>query len=143
MPVVGSRITIDLHVTEDADLESLQALVRQSERVHPDFARTVRRAVEENARGPLEEAGIDGYDLSVDIGLVTERQPGAPRERVAITLDLEGEDSVVAAVDDAIDAPERADIADAVEANVLSYLAENGLSDGAELIISVTPIQFR
>jgi len=143
MPVVGSTITIDLHVTEDADLESLQALVRHNERVHPDLAETIRESVEPNARGPLEETGVQGYDLSVNVELVTERQPGAPRERVSVTLDVEGEDAVVAAVDDAISAPERADIADEVEASVLSYLADNGFSNGADLIVSVTPIQFR
>lgn len=143
MPVVGSTITVDLHVTEDADLDSLQALVRRSERVHPDLAQAVRQAVETNARESLEDAEIGEYDLSVDLELVTGRLPGAPRERVSIDLDVEGEDAVVAAVDDAISAPERADIADAVEANVLAYLGENGLSNGADLIVSVTPIQFR
>lgn len=143
MPVVGSTITIDLHVTENADLDSLQALVRDNERVHPDLAAAVRQAVETNARESLADAEIGEYDLSVDVELVTERQPGAPRERVSIALDVEGEDAVVAAVDDAISAPERADIADAVEAGVLAYLGENGLSNGADLIVSVTPIQFR
>ena len=143
MPVVGSTITIDLHVTEDADLDSLQALVRHNERVHPELAQTVRQAVETNAQEPLEEADVGAYDLSVNVELVTGRLPGAPRERVTADLDVEGEDAVVAAVDDAISAPERADIADAVEASVLAYLAENGLSSGADLIVSVTPIQFR
>jgi hypothetical protein len=143
MPVVGSTITIDLHVTEDADLDSLQALVRRNERVHPDLAQAVRQAVETNAREPLAEAEVGDVDLSVDIELITGRLPGAPRERVSADLDVEGDDAVVAAVDDAISAPERADIADAVEAGVLAYLGENGLSNGAELIVSVTPVQFR
>jgi hypothetical protein len=143
MPVVGSTITIDLHVTEDADLDSLQALVRSNDRVHPDLAQAVRQAVETNAREPLEEADVGGYDLSVNVELVTGRLPGAPRERVRADLDVEGADAVVAAVDDAISAPQRADIADAVEASVLAYLAENGLSNGADLIVSVTPVQFR
>lgn len=143
MPVVGSTVTIDLHVTEDADLDSLQALIRENERVHPDMARSVRRAVEENAREALEDAEVESFDLSVDVELVTGRLAGAPRERISADLDVEGADSVVAAVDDAIATPERADIADAVEARVLAYLAENGLSNGVDLIVSVTPIQFR
>ncbi len=143
MPVVGSTITIDLHVTEDADLDSLQALVRENSRAHPEMAQAVRRAVEANAREALEGAEVESYDLSVSVELVTGRLPGAPRERVSVDLDVEGENAVVAAADDAISTPEQADIADAVEAGVLAYLGENGLAGGVELIVSVTPLQFR
>jgi hypothetical protein len=143
MPVVGSTITVDLHVTEDADLDSVQAVVRQNERVHPDLARTIQQAVETNTTDALEADDVGAYDLSVSVELVTGRLPGAPRERITATLDVDGENAVVAAVDDAVSAPERAEIADAVEAGVLSYLGENGLSDGADVIVSVTPIQFR
>lgn len=143
MPVVGSTITTDLHVTEDADLDSLHAVVRRNERVHPDFAQAVRQAVETNARSSLEAEEVEGYDLSVNVELVTERVPGAPRERVTSELDVEGDDAVVAAVDDTISAPQRAEIADAVEAGVLAYLGESGLAAGVEVIVSVTPIEFR
>ncbi len=143
MPVVGSTITIDLHVTEDSDLDSLHAVVRRNERVHPDLAQTIRQAVEKKARSPLESKSVGDYDLSVEVGLVTGRVPGAPRERITTELDMEGEDHVVAAVDDSVSAPQRAQIADAVESEVVSYLGENGLSDGIEVIVSVTPIEFR
>jgi hypothetical protein len=143
MPVVGSTITIDLHITEDADLDSVQAVVRRNERVHPDFAQDIRQAVENIAAEALEESGIDSYNLSVDLELVTGRVPGAPRERIVAALDVEGEDSVVAGVDDAVSAPERAEIADAVEAVALSYLRDNDLSNGADVIVSVTPIAFQ
>jgi len=143
MPVVGSTITIDLHVTEDSDLDSLHAVVRQNERVHPDLAQTIRRAIEAKSRSPLESASVGDYGLSVEVGLVTGRVPGAPRERITAELDVEGEDAVVAAVDDAVSAPQRAQIADTVEEEVLSYLGDNGLADVIEVIVSVTPIEFR
>jgi hypothetical protein len=143
MPVIGSTITIDLHVTEDSDLDSLHAVARRNERVHPDLAETIREAVEQKAKSPLESNSVGDYDLSVDVGLVTERVPGAPRERITTEVDVEGEDHVVAAVDDAVSAPQRAQIADSVEAEVVSYLGENGLSNGIDVIVSVTPIEFR
>lgn len=143
MPVVGSTITIDLHVTEDADLDSVQAVVRRNERVHPDLAETIRQAVETNTAEPLDDNDIEGYDLTVDVQLVTGRLPGAPRERITATLDVEGDNATVAAVDDAVSTPERAEIADAVESVVLAYLGENNLSNGADVIVSISPIQFR
>jgi hypothetical protein len=143
MPVVGSTITIDLHVTEDSDLDSLHAVVRRNERVHPELAQTIRQAIETKAKSTLDEKSVGDYDLSVDIGLVTGRVPGAPRERITAELDVEGENHVVAAVDDAVSAPQRAQIADSVEQDVDSYLEENDLSDGIEVIVSVTPIEFR
>lgn len=141
MPVVGSTITVDLHVTEDADLDSVQAVVRQSESVHPDLASTIRDAVQKRTQDALDD--IDGYDLSVEVKLETGRLPGAPRERITATLDVEGDNPVVAAIDDAVSAPERAQIADTVEDVVQSYLRENDLPSGADIIVSVTPIQFR
>lgn len=143
MPVVGSTITVDLHVTEDADLDSLQGVVRQNERVHPDLAGTIRQAVETHATEALDDHDIRVDELEVTVDLVTGRLPGAPRERVAVDLDVKGDKEEVAGVDDAVSAPERAQIADAVEAVVGTYLADHSLAGGADLIVSVTPIQFR
>jgi hypothetical protein len=143
MPVVGSTITVDLHITEDADLDSLQAAVRQKKRADPELARGIRASVETHAKKALEDSDVGAYDLSVSETLVTDRLAGAPRERITVDLDVEGDKSVVAAVDDAVGAPERARIADAVEAVTANHLAENDLSNGADVIVSVTPIQFR
>jgi hypothetical protein len=143
MPVVGSTITVDLHVTEDADLDSLQAVVRQGERVHPDLAQQVRRAVETLATEALDDEDVGAYDLSVTVDLVTGRLPGAPRERISVELEVEGEKPVVAAADEAVGAPQRARLADAAEAVVADFLADNNLGGGADVIVSVPPIQFR
>jgi len=143
MAVVGSTIRIDFHVTEDTDLDTLQASVRQSERAHPQFAQRVRDTVERTALEILESEGLGRQQVSVEVELVSGRIPGAPRERFRTTLDVEGEDAVVASVDDAVSAPERARIADEVEASVNGYLRQHELSGAVDVIISVTPIQFR
>lgn len=143
MAVVGSTIRIDFHVTEDTDLDTLHAIVRQNERAHPDFAGRVRKTVERTAAKILDSEGLAGQQVSVDVELVSGRIPGAPRERFRTTLDVEGEDAVVASVDDAVSTPERARIADAVEEAVNGYLRKHGLSEAVEVIVSVTPVQFR
>lgn len=143
MPVVGSTISIDLHLTEDADLESVRGATRQSERVHPEVAGRVQRIVETKAAEALDGEDLGDYSVSVDVDIVQERVPGAPRERVSVSLDFEGDDSVVAGVDDAISPPDRAQIADALEADMVDYLEEYDLADAVEVIVSVTPIQFR
>lgn len=143
MAVVGSTITVDLHVTEDGDLDSLQGVVRENERVRPELARTIRQAVESHTTEALDDNDVHVDELEVTVDLVTGRLPGAPRERVSVALDVKGEKEVVARVDDAVSAPERAQIADAVEAVVGTYLANHNLAGGADLIVSVTPIQFR
>lgn len=143
MAVVGSTVIVDFHVTENTDLASVRAVVRRNERVHPDLAETLRQAVEARAEEVLTKKGVVDYDLSVGIELVTGRVPGAPRERLCADLDVEGENEVVAAVDDALSTPERAQLADHVEGVVGSYLQENDLSNGADVIVSVTPIEFR
>jgi hypothetical protein len=98
--------------------------------------------VERAAREALDAIGED-YDLAVDVNLVTGRLPGAPRERVTAEFDVEAEKSVLAAVDEAVSAPDRAQMADEVEARVLEHLGESGLSSAVDVIVSVTPIQFR
>ena len=143
MPLVGSTITVDLHITEDTDLDSVQAVVRQNERADPDLSQTIRRAVEQTTTRAMEAQEIEAYDLSLGVDLVKGRVPGAPRERLTVDLDVEGDKSVVAAVDEAVSAPERAKIADEVEAGVLGHLREHDLARAVDVIVSVTPIQFR
>lgn len=143
MAVVGSTITIDLHLTEDADLESVRGAVRQNGRVKADLAGRVQRIVEEKAAQALDGSQVGDYTLSTEVELVDERVPGAPRERVTVALDFEGEDSVIAAVDEAVTPPDRAKVADAVEQTVVDYLGEHNLSGVLDVIVSVTPIQFR
>jgi hypothetical protein len=143
MPVVGSTVSVDLHVTEDTDLGSLQTVVQQGDRVDPSLAQQIRQSVETCATDALDDSDVGDHALSVTVSLVTGRVPGAPRQRLSVDLDVEGEKVVVAAVDDAMAAPERAQLADAVEAVVRDHLAENDLAEGAEVIVSVPPIQFR
>lgn len=143
MPVVGSTISIDFHLTEDADLESVRGATRQSDRVRPDLANRAREIVESKVAKALEGEDLGDYSVSVDVDLVQERVPGAPRERVSVSLDFEGDDSVVAAVDDAVTPPDRAQIADALEEDMVEYLQQYDLADAVEVIVSVTPIQFR
>lgn len=143
MAVVGSTITIDLHITEDADRESVRGVVRNNERVIPELATTVHDALEQESTTVLEESGVDNYDIQVDLGVVTDRVPGAPRERLTAELDVEGDESVVASVDEAVSTPERAQLANAVEAEVQDYLARHDLGGKVGVTISVTPIQFR
>lgn len=144
MAVVGSTIKIDLHVTEDADIETVRGITRQSpEQVHPDLAERVRGTVESEASAAISGEDLEGISLSVDVDLVADRVPGAPRERVTVALDFEGDDSALAAVDDAVGAPDRAQIADEVESTVQGYLEEKDLRNGVDVTVSVTPIQFR
>ncbi|PSQ95781.1 MAG: hypothetical protein BRD55_09120 [Bacteroidetes bacterium SW_9_63_38] len=134
---------LDLHLTEDGDVETVRGAVRQNERVDPDLANRIRETVEGNAAEALTREDLEGYTLSAGVELVTGRVPGAPRERITITLDFEGEDSVVAAVDDAVSAPDRARIADELETTAYTYLQEHNLDDVVDVTVSVTPIQFR
>jgi hypothetical protein len=144
MAVVGSTITIDLHITEDADIETVRGITRQSpENVHRDFADRIRGTVERQATTAIDGDDVGDVSISVDVELVSDRVPGAPRERVTATLDFEGDDSTLAAVDNAVGAPDRAQIADEVESTVQAYLEENDLLNGVDVTVSVTPIQFR
>ncbi len=143
MAVVGSTIMLDFHLTEDGDVETVRGAVRKNNRVDPDFAGRVRQSVEQNASEALDGHDLGDYDLNAGVELVTDRVPGAPRERIKISLDFEGENDVVAAIDDAVGAPDRARIADDLEETALDYLRENGLAKVVEVTVSVTPIQFR
>ncbi|MFB6248608.1 MAG: hypothetical protein ABEL97_08575 [Salinibacter sp.] len=144
MAVVGSTIQVDLHLTEDADMDTVRGVVRQNgARVHSDLAQRLRQTVEERARSTLDGHGVEDYDLGVNVDLVADRVPGAPRERVTVTLDFEGDDGVVAAIDDAVSPPDRARLADALEETTQNYLHQYDLRGAVEVTVSVTPIQFR
>lgn len=143
MAVVGSTIMIDFHLTEDADLDSVRGAVRQNERVDPTLSDHVERAVRTTASNALDGHEIRDYTLSADVELVTERVPGAPRERITVAMDFEGDDSVIAAIDEAVTPPDRAQIADAVEEDVIEHLREYDLAAIVDTTVSITPIQFR
>lgn len=143
MAVVGSTIMIDLHLTEDADMDTVRGVVRQNgAQVHSDLAQRVRQTVDRRARSALDGHDVGDYTLGVDVDVVADRVPGAPRERVTVSLDFEGDDGVVAAIDDAVSAPDRAQLADALEEMTQNYLHQHDLR-GVEVTVSVTPIQFR
>lgn len=143
MPVVGSNITIDLHITGDADVDSIRGAMRRDSRIHPKLAEDLQRAIERRATLALQEHEITDCDLSVALELVEGRVPGSPRERIRITLDAEGDKPVVASVDEAVGTPERARIADDVEEIVQQYLDQHQLAGEVSVTVSVTPIQFR
>jgi len=125
-------------------MDTVRAAVRQNgARVNPDLAGRVQRTVQDGVTDVLDGGDVGDYAVSVDVDLVADRVPGAPRERVTIDLDLEGDDSVVAAIDDAVTAPDRARLADALEATTLDYLQQHELHEAVEVTVSVTPIQFR
>lgn len=144
MAVVGSSILIDLHLTEDTDIDTVRGAVRRNEaRVATDLAGRVERTVRETVLDALDGHDVGDYSISVDVNLVTDRVPGAPRERITVSLDFEGENTVVAAIDDALTAPDRAQVADALEETTLGFLQQHDLREDVEVTVSVTPIQFR
>jgi len=144
MAVVGSTILIDLHLTEDADIDTVRGAVRRNDtQVSTDLAGRIERTVREKVADALDAYDVEGYSVSVDVDLVTDRVPGAPRERIPVTLDFEGENAVVAAIDDAVTAPDRAQLATALEETTLAFLQLHDLRTAVEVTVSVTPIQFR
>jgi hypothetical protein len=144
MAVVGSTILIDLHLTEETDIDTVRSAVRRNgTHVSTDLAGRVERTIQEEMTDALESRDVGDYTVSVDVDLVTGRVPGAPRERITVTLDFEGENGVVAAIDDAVGAPDRAQLADALEETTLDFLQQHDLRDDVEVTVSVTPIQFR
>jgi len=144
MPVVGSTILIDLHLTEDTDIDTVRGAVRRRETdVSTDLAGRVERTVRAVLGDAFADSDVGDYAVTVDVDLVTGRVPGAPRERVTVTLDFEGGKTVVAAIDDAVTAPDRAQVADALEETTLDFLQQHDLRDDVEVTVSVPPIQFR
>lgn len=143
MAVLGSNIMIDLHVTADTDVDSVRGAVQERSRLRPKLAGDLQRNLEETTTDILRECGITDCTLAVELDLVDERVPGAPRERINARLDVEGDDSVLASVDEALGAPERAQIANATEALLRDHLEQEGLLEAVDTTVIVTPIQFR
>ena len=143
MAVLGSDISIDLHITGDVELSTIRGIVQEKSRLRPELAGDLQRAIETTTRDILDECGIEECTLSVDLALVEENVPGAPRQRVGAQLDVEGDNSVLATVDDAVGAPERARIADAAEGRLKDRLEDRGLTDVVGTTVIVTPVQFR
>ncbi len=143
MAVLGSNISIDLHITGDVELSTIRGIVQENGRLRPELAGDLQRAIEDTTRHILDESGIEECTLSVDLALVDENVPGAPRQRVGAQLDVEGESSVLASVDEAVGAPERARIADAAEDHLEDRLEDRGLTGVVGTTVIVTPVQFR
>lgn len=125
-------------------MDAVRGAVRQNgAQVQAGLARRVRQTVEERAHGALEGHSVGDYSVGVEVDLVADRVPGAPRERITVSLDFEGDDGVVAAIDNAVSAPDRAQLADALEETTQDYLHQHDLRGVVEVTVSVTPIQFR
>lgn len=134
---------IDLHITADTDVDSVRGAVQERSRLRPELAGSIQRTLEETTTDVLRDCGITDCTLAIELELVDERVPGAPRERINARLDVEGDDSVLASVDEAIGIPERAQIADTTEDLLRDHLEEEGLLGAVDTTVIVTPVQFR
>lgn len=143
MAVLGSNISIDLHLTSDLELDTIRGFVRDQGRLDPALARALRGTIETTARDLLPKAALADCTLTVDLRLVNERVPGAPRQRLTARLDLEGERAALGAVDAALAAPERARLANAVEDALRDHLKSKERGDGVRPTVIVTPVEFR
>ena len=143
MAVVGSSITIDVHFTADTDADSVRGAMRSNRNLHPDLATEIRQMIDRKTPAIFSDHDIDGVAVSTDLELIDDRVPGAPRERIVGDLTVEGDESDLAAVNAAVDAPERAEIADDAEALLLDYLGRQNLDEDLNLTVSVTPIEFK
>jgi hypothetical protein len=143
MAVLGSDIAIDLHIIGDVELDTIRGIVQNNGRLRPDLAEDLRHAIEETTRDLIEDAGAAGCTVSVDLSLVEDRVPGAPRQRVDARLDVEGEQSTLAVVEKALDTPERARISDAAEECLDARLQERNLTEVVGRNVIVPPVQFR
>lgn len=143
MAVLGSDISIDLHIIGDVELDTIRGLVQENGRLRTELAGDLQGAVEDTTRALLEDSGIDECTLTVNLSLVQERVPGAPRQRVNARLDVEGDKEVLAAVDEALGTPERAQIANAMEECLDEHLEDRKLTDVVGTTVIVPPVQFR
>lgn len=143
MPVLGSDISIDLHITGDVELSTIKGIVQENGRLRPELAGDLQRAIEDTAQEILTGSDIDGCTLTVDLTLAEDRVPGAPRQRIDARLNVEGDSSALAAVDDAVGAPERARIADAAEDRLTELLEDRELTSVVGTTVIVTPVEFR
>ena len=142
MPVLGSDISIDLHIVGNVELDTIRGLVQENGRLRPDLAGDLQRVIEDAAQNALGEAA-EGCTLTVELSLVQERVPGAPRQRVEARLNVEGERAALAAADEALGAPERARIAEAAEEQLNDRLRSRELMDVVDATVIVTPVEFR
>ena len=143
MAVLGSDISIDLHIVGDVELDTIRGLVQENGRLRPALAGDLQQSIEDATRDILDGAGISGCSVTVDLSLAEGRVPGAPRERIDARLNVEGDQSTLAAVDDAVGTPERARIADAAEKHLDTRLHERDLTDVVGTTVIVTPVEFR
>ncbi len=76
VPVLGSDISIDLHIVGDVELDTIRGLVQENGRLRPELAEDLQRAIEDTAREILDGAGAEDCTLAVDLSLVRDRVPG-------------------------------------------------------------------
>lgn len=143
MAVVGSNITVDLHLTGEVELDTIRGAVRHDGRLHPKLAEDLHRAIERQVTLVLQQNELSDYDLSLDFEIAKGRVPGATQERIKAFFDAEGDNSVISSVDDAVGTPERARVANAVEEVVHEYLDQHGVGNDVRVTVSVTPVEFR
>ena len=143
MPVVGTTVTVDLHVTGEADVDAIRSAVQDDGRAHPRLAQTLREAVEAPLRKVREKDRLSALDLSVEVDLVTGQVPGSPRARLHVHADMDGEREAIAKLDEAVSPPIRASVADEVEQATFSYLMDHDLGEVVRPTVSVTPVAFR
>jgi hypothetical protein len=143
MAALGNSISIDLHIVGDVELDTIRGIMRDNGRLRSELAEALRQAIENTARNIIADAGAAGRTLSVDLRLVEETVPGAPRQRVGARLDVEGDRSQLAAVEEALDAPRRARISEAAEACLDERLQERDLANAVGRTVIVPPVEFR
>lgn len=143
MAVLGSDISIDLHIVGDVEIDTIRGVVQKNGRLRSALAEDLRQAIEDTTREILRQAEIADCTVTVDLNVVKEKVPGALRQRVSARLDVEGDRSTLAAVDDAVGPPERAHLASATEDRLDDHLADQDLTDVVGSTVIVTPVQFR
>ena len=143
MAVVGSRLTIDIHFTADTDAGSVRGAMRQNRNIHPQVADELKRMVDQRTAEFFREKDVAEVVASIDFELIDDRVPGAPRERIIGEFSVEGDESNLAGVADAIGPPARADIADAAEELIIDYIHRQNLDEDLNITVSMTPIEFK
>jgi hypothetical protein len=142
MAVVGSDITIDVHLSADAEDDAVRSVLRNQSQVHPQLRQRLEDAFEAQANVIIEQRDLGDVALNASLSEITGDVPGAPRERISGSLDFEADQQAVAAVADAVDTPERAALADQAEEIVVDFLAEKDLVHDVNVTVIVTPVEF-
>jgi len=143
MAVVGSTLTIDVHFTADTDADSVRGAMRENRNLDPKLGDAFRSMIDREMSTLFDENDIEGVVVTSDLELIDDRVAGAPRERVTGDITFEGEESALAAVNDAIDAPDRARLADESERVLREYLDRQQLDEEINVTVSVTPLEFK